>query len=451
MRRPLTNRLRACGSSSAGVLLTISWRKSDGSASHQMLERPQVMRHAGHDLLFGQPLGQRDLDRAIEGQAPRCTLINVRTVACIAKLQPSTVRRKRLRVTSIFLASEISSAPGEQRNLGHLRQIHPHRIVAQLGQFARRQRPTATAIRLRRGIDASRIRRPARADDCRLRFGSFVDQLDAHFFQGNQQIVELFRSDCLVGQIFVDLIVGQISLGLPVATSSCRSLWSLSWIGPGNVLSSFPPVNFLPRKSGALNGHRRWSASQGLVPISFSTNRQRHPTLPWARKCLAGFLPAAGSSKQGQLSSSGSWPALRRAVWARISSAARRRRKLVQHVLQPDVELDWPFRRAFSSSSTSRFLTCGSSNSNNSRAKSTATPVAVPVNAPLDTCRAKRASNRLDDRFWPTTNIAAGNCSTISSTSRSAAPAVARGASRAAGGGTVRLLLARPWPYRATR
>jgi len=39
---------------------------------------------------------------------PLCTLVSVLTVARIARLQPITVRRKLLRATSIFLASEIS-------------------------------------------------------------------------------------------------------------------------------------------------------------------------------------------------------------------------------------------------------------------------------------------------------------------------------------------------------
>ncbi len=39
---------------------------------HQVLQQRQVVRHAGLDLLLGQPLGQRHLDRAIERQLARC-------------------------------------------------------------------------------------------------------------------------------------------------------------------------------------------------------------------------------------------------------------------------------------------------------------------------------------------------------------------------------------------
>ena len=120
-----------------------------------MFERPQVVRHARHDLLFGQPLG-----------------------------------------------------PREQRYLGHLRQVHPHRVIAQLRQLAGRNGGDHSAVDLDRFIG----RRGAA--DFRPVGGRLVDQFDAHFVQCDQQTIELLRIDRFVGQVVIHLIVGQISLGL---------------------------------------------------------------------------------------------------------------------------------------------------------------------------------------------------------------------------------------------
>ena len=68
LRRLRQKRLRAAIASSDSVRRLISCLKSARLLLEQVLERRQVVRHAGHDLLFGQPLGERDLDRAVEGQ-----------------------------------------------------------------------------------------------------------------------------------------------------------------------------------------------------------------------------------------------------------------------------------------------------------------------------------------------------------------------------------------------
>ena len=39
-----------------------------GVGVQQPVQGRQVVRHAAHDLLFGEPLGERDLDRAVEGE-----------------------------------------------------------------------------------------------------------------------------------------------------------------------------------------------------------------------------------------------------------------------------------------------------------------------------------------------------------------------------------------------
>ena len=47
-----------------------------------------------------------------------------------------------------------------------------------------------------------------------IRVGRLVDQLDAHFVEGHEETVQLFGVYGFIGQVSVDLIVGQISLGL---------------------------------------------------------------------------------------------------------------------------------------------------------------------------------------------------------------------------------------------
>ena len=62
-------RLRAAAfSSSRRVCLLVSTAKSRRCACIKCCKRRQVVRHAGQNLLLGEPLGERDLDRAIERQ-----------------------------------------------------------------------------------------------------------------------------------------------------------------------------------------------------------------------------------------------------------------------------------------------------------------------------------------------------------------------------------------------
>ena len=89
-----------------------------------------------------------------------------------------------------------------------MRQVHTNRIVAELGQFASGNR-RAQSVRLQ--LFARRGGR----DGYFVALGwRFVDQLNAHFIERDQQTIEFFRIDRFVGQVIVDLIVSQITLGL---------------------------------------------------------------------------------------------------------------------------------------------------------------------------------------------------------------------------------------------
>ena len=139
-----------------------------------------------------------------------------------------------------------------------------------------------------------------------------VDQLDAQFVQRDQQIVELFRIDRLVGQIVVDLIVGQITLGLALGDQfvqilivmvhaillpraygmnglksvlRARAAWAATraeehrrdrWVGDSSMTRS----DVLEAEAACREGQAYGTSSRR------SSLDARHPTHPWARKCL---------------------------------------------------------------------------------------------------------------------------------------------------------------------
>ncbi len=125
----------SAGVASGGVDLRISTREILAILFQQVLQRPQVVRHPGQDLLLGQPLGQRDLDRAVERQLALVDLLqrvhglaHGQVAAQHGAAEPLAGDFDLLGQRDFFLARQ-------QRNLGHLAEIHADRIVRQLGQI----------------------------------------------------------------------------------------------------------------------------------------------------------------------------------------------------------------------------------------------------------------------------------------------------------------------------
>ena len=95
----------------------------------QHLERPQVVRQPPQDLVLLQPVGYGHLDGAVEGELSamnaaehaECLLSDILT---LEQLRPELGPR-RLDLPG----EEDLLGPGEQRDLAHLREIHPDRIV----------------------------------------------------------------------------------------------------------------------------------------------------------------------------------------------------------------------------------------------------------------------------------------------------------------------------------
>ncbi len=95
----------------------------------QDFERPQIVRQPAENLVLFQPIGHRYLHRAIERQLAAMHALQhlhgqlnhvVALEQAAAKLGPRDF--DPLGQRDFFL-------PREQRNLAHLREIHPHRIV----------------------------------------------------------------------------------------------------------------------------------------------------------------------------------------------------------------------------------------------------------------------------------------------------------------------------------
>ena len=88
----------------------------------------------------------------------------------------------------------------QQRNLRHLRQVHPDRVVAGIGG-GRGDRLVAPRRRLR----FSGWGRDGRG-------GGLIEEVDPPLLQRHEQRIDLLRIDRLVGQVGVDLIERQVPL-----------------------------------------------------------------------------------------------------------------------------------------------------------------------------------------------------------------------------------------------
>ena len=182
-----------------------------------MGERLEVVRHAGGDLLLGEPLGQGDLDRAVEGQEPAVDLDERGQRVAHRQVAADHGAAETLAGDFDLLGQGDLLFPLQERNLRHLREIHADRIAAPLAHVRRRRQGLGRAagdlavvqMLFERFVGIGLL-----GNVEELRHRGLVDQIDAFFLQGDEKIVELIGIDFLVGQVFVDFVVGQISLGL---------------------------------------------------------------------------------------------------------------------------------------------------------------------------------------------------------------------------------------------
>ena len=167
-------------------------------------ERGEVVRHPRLDLFLREPLGERHLDCAVEGELP-----------FVDALEGVDGRLHRPRTAEDRAPEPLSGdldplcqrdlfRPRQERNLGHLGQIHPDRIVAGVGRRAG-DRLVASGRRLglrRRALDGRHDRR-----------GGLVEEIDPLFLEGDKQGVDLLGVNGLVREVGIDLIEGQVALG----------------------------------------------------------------------------------------------------------------------------------------------------------------------------------------------------------------------------------------------
>ena len=174
----------------------------------QVFERLQVVGHPRLDLLLRQSFGERDLDRAIKRQLP--------LVDATERLDGGL---QRIRAAQDGAAEPLACdldplgqrdllGPGEQRDLSHLRQVHPNRIVAGVRRCRRDRLVTARLCRPWLGG------RRCRHGDLLARFGRRVDQFDPLLLERHQEAVDFFGVDGFVGEVGVDLIKREIALCL---------------------------------------------------------------------------------------------------------------------------------------------------------------------------------------------------------------------------------------------
>ena len=114
----------------------------------QMRQRREIVRHAGQNLLFGQPFRERHLDRAVKRQvaamhARQGLHGHLHGVVAAEHGAAETLARDL-----DLLGQRDLLVPREQRDLRHLRQVHADRVVAELGQIVGRQDPRILLVDL---------------------------------------------------------------------------------------------------------------------------------------------------------------------------------------------------------------------------------------------------------------------------------------------------------------
>ena len=248
---------------SAARALRSERREVGAAADEQRLERAQIVGHAARHLLLGEAFGERDLDRAIEGQLARLDPLedgDRRTEGVVIRQDRAAIAASRdldlLGQADLFL-------PGQQGDLRHLAEIGADWIVARAVQTFLRLLPVGRLLEFFLVL----VDRDRGAGD------DFAN-LDPSFVEGGEQVVELFGRDVDVRQVSADLFVRQIALGLGplneqteilieqlhvLGSSMCASTSSAIGTGlnPPGRSSSFIALSRERQASGFLPGVRR--------------------------------------------------------------------------------------------------------------------------------------------------------------------------------------------------
>ena len=96
---------------------------------HQRLERPQVVRHAGEDLLLLEVLGLRDLHGAVEGKFAAVDALERLDDAAQGEIAFEDFAAEAAAGDFDLFGEVDFLVAAEQRDFAHLRQVHADRVV----------------------------------------------------------------------------------------------------------------------------------------------------------------------------------------------------------------------------------------------------------------------------------------------------------------------------------
>ena len=169
---------------------------------HQVVECGEVVGHPRLHLLLGESLGERHLDRAVEGERAFVHLAE-RVDGGLQGVGRAENRPTEPLAGDLDSLGERDLLPAAQeRDLRHLGEVHPDRVVAGVG-------------RGRGGRLVPPRLGSSRCDGCRTcgkpRRRGRVDQFDAPLFERDEQCIDLFGVDGLVGKVGVDLVEGEVA------------------------------------------------------------------------------------------------------------------------------------------------------------------------------------------------------------------------------------------------
>ena len=161
------------------------------------------MRHAGLHLLLGEPFGERHLDRAIERQFAPWTRSEHLHRGFQREERPQQVAAESFAGEFDFLGEADFFVPGEQRDLRHLREIHPDRIARSVRHAVGENEP-AVAVGGVRFLLGQFAAMGVRA----------IDQFDSQAVDRAEHGVDAVGALDFIGQQGADFFVSELAVGL---------------------------------------------------------------------------------------------------------------------------------------------------------------------------------------------------------------------------------------------
>src|SRR5581483_1330940 len=156
-----------------------------------------------------------------KGSSPECTRLSVSTTWRRTPSHSRTLRRNRLRHLDLLGQRDFLVTP-QQWDGPHLGQVHPDGVVdapAVLVVDEGGQLEFGAQLLVEVGLVGD-------APLALLGLG-LVDQLDPLFFQEDEELIELLGVDGVIGQVIVDLPVGQVALFLALLEQGFQAVIDL--------------------------------------------------------------------------------------------------------------------------------------------------------------------------------------------------------------------------------